>query len=411
MALSPRGLCCLGYAPEGSKESKSEPHRFPLSPGTHPGRAGKQGCGDLLLLTSASTGGAGEAAGPPDLHKLFFFLISLQSNPGGRRTSLKLRASHIPFASLPAEPGAAQGFGITRPCWSAGGTSLVLGMLLASAASSRKRALQEGADSLRTPWEVSAGPEEPRSSSARPGAAAGPRRPRTSGHPRGRRSSEAGAAYLAAQRGSPRGTWPSQGPWASWPAGSGQHPPAQPLLRARGTVPGGSAEVTNRQRCRLSASSPFQHSVPLPAPSGKIYPASKRCEMRATEPAAHAKPARPHAGEHLRAFRGGQEQHPQVGGSLVSSCPAAGGPGVVFGDTFLPRWLEMDGECRKRGFLHGEASPAPSPCVGHPRVGDVDGCWCSWRGASPEPNAPNFTPGCPLASPNCCPKARMRSRN
>lgn len=72
VGLSPRRLCCLGYAPEGTKESKNEPFRSPSSPGTHPGGGGKQGCGDLLLLTKASTSGAAAAAAPPDLHKLLF---------------------------------------------------------------------------------------------------------------------------------------------------------------------------------------------------------------------------------------------------------------------------------------------------------------------------------------------------
>lgn len=55
----------------------------------------------------------------------------------------------------------------------------------------------------------------------------------------------------------------------------------------KGTLLGGSAEVTNQQVRRLSASSPSQRSVPLPAPSGKIYRLSKRSKMKATAPAAH----------------------------------------------------------------------------------------------------------------------------
>lgn len=57
--------------------------------------------------------------------------------------------------------------------------------------------------------------------------------------------------------------------------------------RGKGTLPGGSAEVTNRQRCRRGASSPSRHSVPLPAPSGEIYRLSKRREMKVTVPTAH----------------------------------------------------------------------------------------------------------------------------
>lgn len=58
-----------------------------------------------------------------------------------------------------------------------------------------------------------------------------------------------------------------------------------PGRRGKGTLPGGSAEVTNRQRRRLGASSPSP--VPLPAPSGEIYRLSKRSEMKATVPTAH----------------------------------------------------------------------------------------------------------------------------
>lgn len=60
-----------------------------------------------------------------------------------------------------------------------------------------------------------------------------------------------------------------------------------PGHRGKGTLLGGSAEVTNQQRRRLGTSSPSRHSVPLPAPSGEIYRLSKRSEMKATAPAAH----------------------------------------------------------------------------------------------------------------------------
>lgn len=132
-------------------------------------------------------------------------------------------------------------------------------------------------------------------------------------------------------------------------------------------MPGGSAEVTNRQRCRLGASSPFQLSVPLPAPSGKIYPASKRCEMRATRPT-----------QSLR--------DPALGSTLELSVEARSStleleaprplltlqPGVVFGDTFLPRWLEMGGKCRERLPARG-GQPGCFTLSWAPK-----GWWCRW---------------------------------
>lgn len=83
---------------------------------------------------------------------------------------------------------------------------------------------------------------------------------------------------------------PSGGRSHGWDQGSAtrgcRRQDSIPGHRGKGTLLGGSAEVTNQQRRRLSTSSPSRHSVPLPAPSGEIYRLSKRSEMKATAPAA-----------------------------------------------------------------------------------------------------------------------------
>lgn len=123
-------------------------------------------------------------------------------------------------------------------------------------------------------------------------------------------------------------------------------------------MPGGSAEVTNRQRCRLGTSSPFQLSVPLPAPSGKIYPASKRCEMRATRPTQSLRDPAPGSTLELSVEARSSILELEAPRSLLTLQPVA--PGWFLGTRFCPggwRWVVSV----ERGFLCGEASPAASP--------------------------------------------------
>jgi len=165
-----------------------------------------------------------------------------------------------------------------------------------------------------------------------------------------------------------------------------------PGRRGKGTVPGGSAEVTNRQHRRLGTSSPSSHrSVPLPAPSGEIYRLSKRSETKAmaggegipAQPSSSSGTASP--GPHRYLSSRSSSIAPRLQPSRVvdpGALPSPQPPRWLTGTCFCPR-TAGERETGSSALPWRSVQPhhlAEGTCKGRCR----DGRWCPLQGVSPE---------------------------